>query len=188
MTDRTSRGQWCRMMTGCVMLASFALLASVASAAAQSKGYRPPPPPPPMPPPSAPAAPPPRTTTSLPPRSQGLTPSGPSSPAPKPSAPVSPPKGGTPPKGVTTPKGGTPPKPPDFAKMNPSELQKSIGSDTRQIDAYRSKVNNPRASQPNWNSLSRDQQGALMRQWNDEIRRHEASRATAQKMLSQKTR
>jgi acyl-CoA reductase-like NAD-dependent aldehyde dehydrogenase len=66
--------------------------------------------------------------------------------------------------------------------------QKSIGSDTKQIDAYRAKVNNPRANQPNWNSLSRDQQGALMRQWNDEIRRHEASRATAQRMLSQKAR
>jgi len=72
--------------------------------------------------------------------------------------------------------------------MNASELQKVIGSDTKQIDSYRSKVNNPRATYPNWNSLSREQQGALMRQWNDEIRRHEASRATAQKTLSQKGR
>lgn len=72
--------------------------------------------------------------------------------------------------------------------MNPSELQKVIGSDTKQIDSYRSKVNNPRAHYPNWNSLSREQQGALMRQWNDEIRRHETSRASAQRMLSQKGR
>ena len=72
--------------------------------------------------------------------------------------------------------------------MNTSELQKVIGSDTKQIDSYRSKVNNPRANYPNWNSLSREQQGALMRQWNDEIRRHEASRATAQRTLSQKGR
>jgi len=36
--------------------------------------------------------------------------------------------------------------------------------------------------------LSREQQGALMRQWNDEIRRHETSRASAQRMLSQKGR
>jgi len=183
MTGQTSRGQRGGIRAGKVMLAGLVLLASVASAAAQSKGYRPPPPPPPpMPRPSAPAAPPPRTTTSPPPRSPNLTASGPSSPAPKPSAPVSSPKGGT------TPKSGTTQKPPDYAKMNPSELQKSIGSDTKQIDAYRAKVNNPRANQPNWNSLSRDQQGALMRQWNDEIRRHEASRATAQRMLSQKAR
>jgi len=100
----------------------------------------------------------------------------------KPSGPLATPKGGT------TPKAGTTSKPPDYAKMNPSELQKSIGSDTRQIDSYRAKVNNPRANQPNWNSLSREQQGALMRQWNDEIRRHETSRATAQRMLTQKAR
>ena len=89
---------------------------------------------------------------------------------------------------MSTTKGSTSQKPPDYAKMNASELQKVIGSDTKQIDSYRSKVNNPRATYPNWNSLSREQQGALMRQWNDEIRRHEASRATAQKTLSQKGR
>ena len=160
-----------------VMLVGLAVLASVAPAAAQSKGYRPPPPPPPMPRPSAPVAPPPRTTSLPPSRSQGLTPSGPSSSqVPKPSAPGS------------TPKGGTTQKPPDYAKLSPSELQKAIGSHTKQIDSYRAKVNNPRANQPNWSSLSREQQGALMRQWNDEIRRQEASRATAQRMLSQKTR
>jgi hypothetical protein len=89
---------------------------------------------------------------------------------------------------MATPKGGTTQKPPDYARMSPSDLQKTIGSHTKQIDSYRMKVNNPRANHPNWNSLSREQQGALMRQWNDEIRRHEASRATAQRMLSQKTR
>ena len=165
-----------------LMLAGLLLLASVGSAAAQSKGYRPPPPPPPPPRPPAPATPPPRMTSPPPSRPQGQTSSAPSSPAPKPSAPVAPPKGGTPPKS------GTPSKPPDYAKMNPSELQKSIGSDTRQIDSYRAKVNNPRANQPNWSSLSHEQQGALMRQWNDEIRRHETSRATAQRMLTQKAR
>ena len=89
---------------------------------------------------------------------------------------------------VSTPKGGTPQKVPDYSKMNASELQKAIGSHTKQIDSYRSKVNNPRANHPNWNSLSREQQGTLLRQWNDEIRRHEGSRATAQRMLSQKAR
>jgi len=47
--------------------------------------------------------------------------------------------------------------------MNASELQKVIGSDSKQIDSYRSKVNNPRANYPNWNSLGREQQGTLMR-------------------------
>ena len=89
---------------------------------------------------------------------------------------------------VSTPKGGTSQKVPDYSKMNPSELQKTIGSQTKQIDSYRAKVNNPRANHPNWNALSREQQGTLLRQWNDEIRRHEASRATAQRMLSQKAR
>ena len=72
--------------------------------------------------------------------------------------------------------------------LNPAELQKTIASDIRQIESYRSKVNNPAANYPNWNSLSRERQGALMRQWNDEIRRHETSRSTAQRMLGQKTR
>jgi hypothetical protein len=72
--------------------------------------------------------------------------------------------------------------------MNSAELQKVIGSHTRQIDAYRLKVSNPRANYPNWDSLSRERQGALLRQWNDEIRRHEASRTTAQTMLRQKPR
>ena len=73
-------------------------------------------------------------------------------------------------------------------QLSPSDLQKTIGSETKQIDAYRQKVSNPRASYPNWDSLSRDRQGALLRQWNDELRRHETSRATAQRMLSRKTR
>ena len=89
---------------------------------------------------------------------------------------------------MTTAKGGTTQKNPDYAKMNPSELQKTIGSHTRQIDTYRAKVKNPSANHPNWNSLSREQQGALLRQWNDAIRRNESSRATAQRMLSQKGR
>lgn len=160
-----------------LLLAGLVLLASVGSAEDQSKGYRPPPPPPPPPPrPSAPVTPPPRMTSPPPSRPQGPTSSGPSSQAPRSSA------------STSTPRSGTAPKAPDYAKMNPSELQKSIGSDTRQIDSYRAKVNNPRANQPNWNSLSREQQGALMRQWNDEIRRHEASRATAQRTLAQKAR
>jgi hypothetical protein len=63
--------------------------------------------------------------------------------------------------------------------MNSAELPKSIGAHTKQIDAYRTKVNNPRASQPNWDSLSRERQSALLQQWNAEIRRHEGARATA---------
>ena len=70
--------------------------------------------------------------------------------------------------------------------MNRTELQKAIGAQTKQIDTYRMKVNNPRATYPKWDSLSREQQGALLRQWNDEIRRQEASRANAQRMLSQR--
>lgn len=89
---------------------------------------------------------------------------------------------------TATPKGGTAQKAPDYAKLSPSELQKTIGSDTRQINSLRSRVNNPAANYPNWNSLSRERQGSLMRQWNDEIRRHETSRSTAQRTLSQKTR
>src|SRR5262249_5119589 len=158
------------------MVAGLFLLASVASATAQSKGYRPPaPPPPPAPRPSAPVTSP--RTSSLPPsKPQASAKSGSTSQGPNPSATAS------------TPKGGTSRKSPDYAKLNASELQKVIGSDTKQIDSYRSKVNNPRANYPNWNSLSREQQGALMRQWNDEIRRHETSRASAQRMLSQKGR
>jgi len=49
-------------------------------------------------------------------------------------------------------------------------------------------VSNPRASYPNWDSLSQQQQGAMLKQWNNEIRRHETSRADAQRMLSQTTR
>jgi len=167
-------GKRCR--SSLVMLAGLFLLANVGSAAAQSKSYRPPQPPPPAPKPSAPVTPPPRTSSLPPSRPQASAPSSKTSPGPKPSTTVS------------TPKGSTSQKPPDYAKMNASELQKVIGSDTKQIDSYRSKVNNPRANYPNWNSLSREQQGALMRQWNDEIRRHEASRATAQRTLSQKGR
>jgi acyl-CoA reductase-like NAD-dependent aldehyde dehydrogenase len=89
---------------------------------------------------------------------------------------------------VTTAKGGPTQKPPDYARMNPSELQKTIGSHTKQIDTYRAKVNNPSANHPNWSSLSRAQQGALLRQWDDAIRRNEASRASAQRTLSQRAR
>jgi hypothetical protein len=89
---------------------------------------------------------------------------------------------------LSSTKGGSTQTPTDYAKLNSAELQKAIGSQTRQIDAYRSKVNNPRATYRNWDSLSREQQGALLRQWNGEIRRHEASRATAQRMLSQRAR
>jgi len=49
-------------------------------------------------------------------------------------------------------------------------------------------VSNPRASDPNWDSLSSQQQGAMLKQWNAEIQRHETSRADAQRMLSQTTR
>ena len=163
------------MKTGNVMLAVLVLLASVTSVAAQSRGgYRPPPPPPPMPRPSAPAAPPPRMASPPPSRSQALAPSGPASRVPRPSGPA------------TTAKGGTTQKTPDYARMNPSELQKAIGSHTKQIETYRAKVSNPSANHPNWSSLSREQQGALMRQWNDAIRRNETSRASAQRMLSQR--
>ena len=72
--------------------------------------------------------------------------------------------------------------------MNPSELQKSIGSDSRQIDSYRAKVNNPRANQPNWNSLNREQQGALIVSGMTRSGVHETSRATAQRMSTQKAR
>jgi hypothetical protein len=169
-----------RMKTGIAILAGLALLAGVSTAAAQSKGYRPPPPPPPpMPQRSAPVVPstsPSRLPGAPPSRPQGSTTSGPTSPVPKPSAPPS----GT--------KGGSPRTPTDYAKLNSAELQKAIGSHTRQIDALRLRVNNPRANYPNWDSLSREQQGALLRQWNGEIRRQEASRATAQGMLSQRPR
>jgi len=88
-------------------------------------------------------------TSSLPPsRPQASTQSGSTSQAPKPTA--------------STPKGGISQKPPDYTKLNASELQKVIGSDTKQIDSYRSKVNNPRANYPNWNSLSREQQGVAL--------------------------
>ena len=163
------------MKTGAATLAGLALLAGV-STAAQSKGYRPPPPPPPQR--SAPIAPSPspsRLPSTPPSRPQGST-SRPTSPVSKPSAPLS------------STKGGSTQTPTDYAKLNSAELQKAIGSQTRQIDAYRSRVNNPRASYPNWDALSRDQQGALLRQWNGEIRRHETSRATAQRTLSQRAR
>jgi len=168
-----------RMKTGIAMLAGAALLAGVSTTAAQSKGYRPPPPPPPMPQRSAPVAPSPspsRLPSTPPSRPQGSTTSGPTSSVSKSSAPLS------------SAKGGSTQTPTDYAKLNSAELQKAIGSQTRQIDAYRLKVNNPRASYRNWDSLSREQQGALLRQWNGEIRRYEASRATAQRMLSQRTR
>jgi hypothetical protein len=168
-----------RMKAGIAMLAGLALLAGVSTAAAQ-KGYRPPPPPPPPPPqrsaPVAPSPSPSRLPSPPPSRPQGSTTSGPTSPGSKPSA------------ALSSTKGGSTQKPTDYSKLNSAELQKTIGSHTRQIDAYRSKVNNPRASYPNWDSLSREQQGALLRQWNGEIRRQEASRATAQRMLSQKAR
>ena len=160
------------------MLAGLALLAGVSTAVAQ-KGYRPPPPPPPMPQRSAPVAPSPspsRLPSTPPSRPQGSTTSGPTSSVSKSSAPLS------------SAKGGSTQTPTDYAKLNSAELQKAIGSQTRQIDAYRLKVNNPRATYRNWDSLSREQQGALLRQWNGEIRRYEASRATAQRMLSQRTR
>jgi hypothetical protein len=174
-----------RMKSGPAMLAGLILLTGASSAVAQSKGYRPPPPPPPVyrpspPPPVYRPSPPvtsaPRPMSPPPSRPQALTAPRPTSPGPKPSAPTS------------TPKSGTTQKAPDYAKLNPSELQKTIASDNRQIESYRSKVNNPAASYPNWSSLSRERQGALMRQWNDEIRRHETSRSTAQRMLGQKTR
>ena len=168
-----------RMKTGIAMLAGLALLAGVSTAAAQSKGYRPPPPPPPMPQRSAPVAPAPspsRPPSTPPSRPQGSTTSGPTSPVSKPSAPLA------------KAKGGSTQTPTDYAKLNSVELQKAIGSHTRQLDAYRLMVNNPRATYRNWDSLSREQQGALLRQWNGEIRRHEASRATAQRMLSQRAR
>ena len=167
-----------RMKTGIAMLAGLALLAGVSTAAAQ-KGNRPPPPPPPMPQRSAPVAPSPspsRLPSTPPSRPQGSTTSGPTSSVSKSSAPLS------------STKGGSTQTPTDYAKLNSAELQKAIGSQTRQIDAYRLKVNNPRATYRNWDSLSREQQGALLRQWNGEIRRYEASRATAQRMLSQRTR
>ena len=170
-----------RMKTGIAILAGLALLAGVSTATAQ-KGYRPPPPPPsppPMPQRSAPVAPSPspsRLPSTPPSRPQGSTTSGPTSAVSKPSAPLS------------STKGGSTQTPTDYAKLNSAELQKTIGSQTRQIDAYRSKVANPRATYRNWDSLSREQQGALLRQWNGEIRRQEASRATAQRMLSQRAR
>ena len=162
------------MKTGAAMLAGLALFAGVSTAAAQSKGYRPPPPPPR----SAPVAPSPspsRLPSTPPSRPQGST-SSPPSPLSKSGAPLSSTKGAS-----TQPST-------NYAKLNSAELQKAIGSQTRQIDAYRSRVNNPRASYPNWDALSRDQQSALLRQWNGEIRRHETSRATAQRMLSQRAR
>jgi hypothetical protein len=168
-----------RMKTGIAILAGLVLVAGVSTAAAQSKGYRPPPPPPPPPQRSVPVAPSPapsRPPSTPPSRTQGSTTSGATSPASKPSAPLS------------STKGSTTQTSTDYAKLNSAELQKAIGSNTKQIDTYRSKVNNPRASYPNWDSLSREQQGALLRQWNGEIRRHEASRATAQRVLSQRAR
>jgi hypothetical protein len=93
-------------------------------------------------------------------------------------------------KPSTTPSttGGRPQTSTDSAKLNSAELQKTIGAQTRQIDAYRARVNNPQASYPNWNSLSRERKGALLNQWNEEIRRGEASRTTAQRALGQRTR
>jgi len=176
-----------RMKPGPALLAALIVLAGVTSAAAQSKGYRPPPPPPPV---YRPSPPPPRPVSPPPSRPQALAAPRPMSPAPKPSSPSLKPSSPSlkPSAPSSTPKSSTAPKPPDHAKPNASELQKTIASDSKQIESYRSKVNNPAANYPNWNGLTRERQGALMRQWNEEIRRHETSRSTAQKMLGQKTR
>ena len=115
-----------------------------------------------------------RAPSPSPPRSQASAPSAATSPVPK--------------STLASAKSSSTQKAPESSKVSPSELQKTIGAETRQIDAYRQKVSNPRASYPKWDSLSREQQGSLLRQWNDEIRRHETSRATAQRTLSQKTR
>ena len=165
------------MKTALAMCAGVMLLAAAPSSEAQSKGYRPPPPPPPPPPRSA-SVPPAPSRPSTPPTSRlpQSTPSSPTAQVSKPSVP----------KSSTT--GSRAQTSTDYAKLNSGELQKAIGSHTKQIESYRARVSNPRANYPNWDSLSRERQGALLRQWNEEIRRHEASRTTAQRVLSQKTR
>jgi len=102
----------------------------------------------------------------------------------KPSAPSTAAKSGSTPP--ATPKGGA--SPTDYSKSSSADLQKTIAAQTKQIDTTRARVNNPRANYPGWGSLSQEQQSALLRQWNADIKRQEASRATAQKALSQKSR
>ena len=164
------------MKMGFALLVCLALLVTAATSEAQSKGYRPPPPPPP--PPSRPA--PIISSPSRPPSSP------PSRPAQVPTSRSTPQVS----KSNATPSttGGRPQTSTDYAKLNSAELQKTIGAQSRQIDSYRGKVNNPQASYPNWNSLSRERQGAVLNQWNAEIRRLETSRGTAQRALSQRTR
>ena len=170
-----------RWMTRVTLLAGLSLLATAAPADAQSKGYRPPPPPPPPPPRPAPTTSVPYRAPSPPPARSTPSSTSQSSSSTATSAGKSTPRASS----DTAAKKGTSD---GAATKSTAELQKTIGSDTKRIDTYRARVNNPQANYPGWNSLSRERQTALMNQWNAELRRSETSRATAQRALSQRTR
>ena len=168
------------MKTGFALLACLALLMTAMTSDVQARGgYRSPPPPPPPPPPPTRYAPP---VTSSPSRVPSAPP--PSSTFRSTTPPSS--KSSTSSSTASTTDGRSRTSA-DYAKQSAPELQKTIGAQTKQIDTYRARVNNP-ASYPNWNSFSRERQSALLSQWNAEIRRLEGSRATAQRALSQRPR